>query len=209
MNDVHPAVKLFPGVDAASTRESMTIGLIGPDEFELGRNVIAGLEAYPSFLDWLDCREGRQIGLSLSGVEATLMRVRLAGLLAWCDLTGRSPSLQSLDAFASFIAPLQRLPSLAVAALVDARDFAARRGVLDGPRDYVAWSERRRRICQRGVAAGLHVVEQPVRLERFAEWRVCVGEAESEAALDNYAALLLEYLLACGEPWDGNCHVTV
>lgn len=212
MTVLHPNDKLFPPIDAASTGESMTIGLIGPEEFEQGRSIIAGLEAYSSFLDWLDCREGLQIGLSLAGVDATLMRVQLAGFVLWCDMTGCVPSLRSLDAFAAFIEALRRAPPPAVVARIEAPQFAAHRGQLaafDGERDYAAWTSRRRGIRERADAAGLRVVEQPVRIDKFLEWCACVGEARSEAALDNYAALLLEYLAECGESWRQNCHVTV
>ena len=180
MSVLEPNHKLFPPVDAASTGESVTIGLIGPEEFDEARSVVAGLEAYPSFSDWLDCREGLQIGLSLAGVEAALIRVRLAGFVLWCDMTGCSPSLRSLDAFAAFIETLRRAPPAAVVARIDSRQFAAHRGRLaafDGQRDYDAWSERRRRIRERAVAAGLRVVEQPVRIGKFVEWCACVRES--------------------------------
>jgi hypothetical protein len=212
MSVLEPHQKLISTVDAAPTSEGVTIGLIGPEEFDEARSVVAGLEAYPSFSDWLDCREGLQIGLSLAGVEAALIRVRLAGFALWCDLTGRSPSLRSLDAFAAFVETLRRAPSAAVVAQIDARQFAAHRGRLaafDGQRDYDAWSERRRRMRERAVAAGLHVVEQPVQIGKFVEWCACVRESGSEAALDTYAALLLEYLVESGERWGQNRHMTV
>jgi hypothetical protein len=212
MSVLEPKQKLFLPVDTGSTSESATIGLIGPDEFDMGRSVVAGLEAYPTFSDWLDCREGLQIGLSLAGVEATLIRVRLAGFMLWCDLTACSPSLCSLDAFAASVDALRRAPLSAVVAEIDSRQFAAHCGRLaafEGQCDYGAWSERRRRIRERAAAAGLRVVEQPVRIGKFVDWCACVGEAGSEAALDTYAALLHEYLVESGERWGENCHMTI
>lgn len=77
------------------------IAMVSPDEFERGRGVIAEFSEHPSYEDWVDCREGLFMGLSMSGVDSRLVDVSLKDFLAWCEAEGLQPSEPALDSFAS------------------------------------------------------------------------------------------------------------
>ena len=220
MSVLEPHQKLISTVDAAPTSESVTFGLIGPEEFDEARSVVAGLEAYPSFSDWLDCREGLQIGLSLAGVEAALIRVRLAGFALWCDLTGRSPSLRSLDAFAAFVETL-RPRRRRRCRTFDAPQVLAAHHPPPARRLSTASAARQHGPRSRGPAEdsgqnpetpswpGSDVVEQPVQIGQIPRMVRLRKGVRSEAALDNLCGVIAGVSRGVGVRWGQNCHMTV
>ncbi|MGO8798277.1 MAG: hypothetical protein ACLQJL_04240 [Roseiarcus sp.] len=76
------------------------IAMISPEEFERGRGIIPEFCEHPSYEDWLDCREGLFMGLSMSGVDSRLVDVSLKDFLLWCQAEGLPPSEPALDSFA-------------------------------------------------------------------------------------------------------------
>jgi hypothetical protein len=58
------------------------------------------LSAHRSYDDWVDCRHGAFMGLSIGGEDAQLVTVGLGPFLEWCDDRGVRPSESNLDAFA-------------------------------------------------------------------------------------------------------------
>jgi hypothetical protein len=79
------------------------IAMVSCDEFEAGRAVIPEFVEHPTYEDWLDCREGLFMGLSMSGVDSRLVDVSLKDFLAWCETEGLAPSEPALDSFASLM----------------------------------------------------------------------------------------------------------
>lgn len=187
--------------DDKSQVKSAVIGLVAEREFEPARTEIVELAAYPSYWDWLDAREGLQIGLSMAGVEATTACVSLSSFLEWSALTGASRDERALDAFAALANAVRDADTLRVFAVVGGYDFATHpRQVVAfaGSCDYRAWLRHRRTMRAEAIAGGLHVAELPIRLDSFIEWTACLRQSACEAALDRYAHLLLEHLTSEG-----------
>jgi hypothetical protein len=197
MSVFEPEPKMSAFVDRKTRAQSAVIGLVAEREFERARIAIAELAAYPSYRDWLDAREGLQIGLSMAGVDAATVCVSLSSFLQWRGLAGASSDERALDAFAALASTVRGADALRVVAVVGAFDFATHPdevAAFAGRRDYRAWLRHRWAILAQAIADGQHVEELPIRLERFGQWCACVGQSASEAALDRYAQLLLEHL---------------
>jgi hypothetical protein len=77
------------------------IAVVPPEEFERARGAIPGLAEQYCYEDWLDCREGLFMGLSISGIDSRLVSVSLEAFLRWCDDRVVTPSESLLDSFAS------------------------------------------------------------------------------------------------------------
>ena len=84
------------------------VGVFEATEFSIARSVILGLRTYADYNDWLDVREGLQIGLAMAGVDARIIRIELSSFLAWCGRAGRQPSEEALDAFAAVVGLARR-----------------------------------------------------------------------------------------------------
>ncbi len=56
---------------------------------------------YSDYDDWLDSRYGRFMGLSISGVDASLETVALDDFLDWCGARRMRPTEAALDVYAS------------------------------------------------------------------------------------------------------------
>lgn len=184
-------------VDDTAQVIPMAIGLLVEREFNRARTVIPDLLGFPSYEDWLDAREGLQVGLSMAGIDAPMVRVGLTSFLEWSDLTGVRYDERAFDAFAASVLTVRRARGLRVLAVVSEFDFAryARGGdILAGHSDYQSWTRHRRQSRAVALGAGMQVEELPVRLGTFVEWCSCLGLSACEAALDRYAQLLLEHL---------------
>ncbi|MGD1015891.1 MAG: hypothetical protein ABR863_05550 [Roseiarcus sp.] len=177
--------------------KTVAIGLLAESEFEQARASISDLADHRNYGDWLDSREGQQIGLSMAGVNAATVCVSLSSFLEWRGLTGASSDERALDAFAALALIVRNSPASKALAVVSEFDFATHSlevAAFAGRRDYQDWARHRREIRAKAVAAGLRVVELPVRVGGFVEWCACVRQEACEAALDCYAELLLEFL---------------
>lgn len=193
--DLDPKISAL--IDRKPQVKPAVIGLVVGREFVPAQAEIADLAGYIDYDDWLNSREGLQIGLSAAGVDAAMVRVSLRSFLEWRDLTGASSDQPALDAFAALALTVRNSCALNVLAIVGKGDFAAhspqvpafaRRG------DYQGWMRHRRALRAKAIATGLRVEEFPVRVGSFVEWCACLGQNPSEAALDRYAQLLLEHL---------------
>jgi hypothetical protein len=78
----------------------ISIAVLSAAEFEIARGLISGLSGHASYDDWLDCRYGRFMGLSLGGADGDIVTVSLAQFLEWCFDRKLRPSESALDAFA-------------------------------------------------------------------------------------------------------------
>lgn len=189
------AADALPGVDR---RESVAaIGILKPSAFDAAAAAIPTLAGYADYDDWLDAREGSQMGLALAGVDAELVPVSLDALLAWARMTAGAPDEAELDRLAALVRLVRLTPNATALAAVGRLDFEAwsgRFGAAVDVRDFVAWT--RRRIARRAelAAAGARIFELPVRLDDVAAWCACVGLRLCESALDAYATLLLDLL---------------
>ncbi|MGD0639386.1 MAG: hypothetical protein ABSC22_01445 [Roseiarcus sp.] len=173
------------------------IGIVADREFEPARAAIPELAGYFDYDDWLDGREGLQIGLAMAGGDATIVPVSLTSFLEWGRLTGAPLGERALDAFAALTLAMRNASVSSVLAVVSARDFATHVRALAAfarHRDYRSWSRRRRAMREKIEASGGRVEELPVRIEGFVDWCACLGGEPSEAMLDRYAQLMLERL---------------
>ena len=193
--DLDPGIPTF--VDSQSKAETAVIALIAEEEFAWAQVVIPDLADHFGYEDWLDCREGSQLGLSMAGVDVKMVPVVLSPFLAWCRLTETSPSERALDAFASIILILRNPPEPSVIAVVRQREFEEHsREVVAFARhvDYQRWIRHRELMRARVAASGARIEELPIRVGDFVEWGKCLGENMSESMLDRYAQLVLEHL---------------
>ena len=76
------------------------IGILDTFGFEAARSLIPELQSYADYCDWLDVREGAQIGLAMTGVDARIMPVVFQLFLSWCEAACLRPSEAALDAYA-------------------------------------------------------------------------------------------------------------
>ena len=78
----------------------VSIAVLSAAEFEIARGLISELSDHPDYDDWLDCRYGRFMGLSLGGADAELVTVNLTPFLDWCVVRKVRPTESALDLFA-------------------------------------------------------------------------------------------------------------
>jgi hypothetical protein len=80
------------------------IGLFDERGFEAAKWMIGELRVYSDYSDWLDVREGAQIGLAMAGIRARTVPVDFAQFVSWCEAVKLRPSEAALDAYAMTIA---------------------------------------------------------------------------------------------------------
>jgi hypothetical protein len=195
-SDLEARVPTF--VDPQSGLHTAAIAVISEEEFAWAQVVIPELAAYSDYQDWLDCREGFQIGLSASGVDVKMVSVVLSPFLAWCRLTGAAAGERVLDTFAAILLLLRRPPVPHALALVRRDEFETYAGVVGAfapHADFEAWARHRAAAQKRIAELGGKTESLPVRISDFVEWGKCLGQQTSESALDRYAALVLEFLI--------------
>ncbi len=184
-------------VEGKAHVQTRAIGLLDAGDFERARAEIADLASYVDYDDWLDAREGVQMGLAMAGVDAATVRVDVASLQEWSALTERPCDERALDAFAGLAATMRNSSEPEVFAVIREIDFPRffrEVEAFGGQTEIHAWLRRREATRASAVAKGRRVEQLPIRMDAFLEWCACVGQTASEAALDHYARLLLEYL---------------
>ena len=77
------------------------LATISEEAFPNARACISGLDKYADYEDWLDCRQGVQMGLAMAGVEVRTIPIEIALFIDWCRETRTRPSEASLDIFAA------------------------------------------------------------------------------------------------------------
>ncbi|MFZ1961987.1 MAG: hypothetical protein WAU78_00700 [Roseiarcus sp.] len=184
-------------VESEAQVPSSAIGLFAKSDFAQARAELADLASYADYDDWLDSREGLQIGLAMAGVDATTVCVSLSSFLEWRDLTGATSDQRVLDTFARMALAMRNSTGSRVFAVVHEFDFSKYFRAINAfaeHGEYRSWLRHRQAIRAKTIAADLRVEELPVRVASFVEWCACLGQSPSEAALDRYAQLLLEHL---------------
>ncbi len=139
-------------VDRNSQVKTVAIGLLAESEFDQARASIADLADHRNYEDWLDSREGLQIGLSMAGVDATIVCVSLSSFLEWRGLTGASSDERALDAFAALALIVRNSRASKALAVVSEFDFATHSldvAAFAGGRDYQDWARHRGRCGRR------------------------------------------------------------
>jgi hypothetical protein len=173
------------------------IGLVDGGEFERAQVAIPGLAGCIDYDDWLDRREGLQIGLAMMGVEATIVRFDLASFLEWRRLTRAGVDESAMDAFAAVTLAMRTMSVSKVLAAISKSDFAqhsASLAAITCGRSFDRWSRYRRALRVKSETLGGRVERLPVSVEDFLAWCACLGHAASEELLDRYAQLTLERL---------------
>jgi hypothetical protein len=97
------------------TMNKILVGVVPAADFERARDYISELSNYRDYDDWLDCRYGRFMGLSMAGAEASLETVALDDFLNWCGARRMRPSEAELDAYAQHSGLLSRREPLSAA----------------------------------------------------------------------------------------------
>jgi hypothetical protein len=198
MTNVALSAEIATFEDAQTGAQTAALATISLNEFERTRTIISDLAHYNSYQDWLDTREGFQIGLAMAGVDVKCVAVALPALLAWCRLTNTTPSERAMDAFARLLLALRAPPQAAAHAVVRRDQFDANTesvAAFSRHGSYSRWRLHRDRLREERVNSGLRVEELPIRIEDFLAWSRCVGELSDEEMLDRYSELVLEYLI--------------
>jgi hypothetical protein len=198
MTEVALSAEISVFENATTGAQTAVLATISKDEFERTKTIIGDLARYDSYQDWLDTREGFQIGLAMAGVDVKCVAVAVTPLLAWCRLTNTSPSEQAMDAFARLLLALRAPPRASAHAIVRRDEFDSHADAVEAfarHRNYSRWRRHRDRLREERVSSGLRVEEFPVRIEDFLAWSRCLKELPNEEMLDRYSELVLEYLV--------------
>jgi hypothetical protein len=198
MSDIQSAPRISTFIDPQSGAHFAVLAVTSKEEFAWAQVAIPDLSLQDSYEDWLDSREGFQIGLSMAGVDVRMVRVELTPFLAWCRLTRTRPNERRLDAFAMMLFILRRPPAPAALAVVRRDDFEAHAQTIDAFApygDFESWDRHRALVQEDATGSGARVEPLAVHIGDFVEWGKCVSEETSEATLDRYASLVLEFLI--------------
>jgi hypothetical protein len=186
-----------PFVEIRPDRQIVVMAELDDREFAQAQGVMPDLNEYLNHDDWLDYRQGFQLGQAMAGVDVRMVPVALSPFLIWCRLAQKKPSRHALDAFAVIVFKLRQAPNPVGLALVDEGAFRAHSGVVEAfasHKDFQEWARHRAAVRTDIVAAGARTELLPVRVEDFVEWSHCLGGDTSESSLDRYTALILEFL---------------
>jgi hypothetical protein len=197
MSDAGLEPRISTVVDPQTRAHLAVLALTSEEEFAWAQVAISDLSLYQGYQDWLDSREGFQIGLSMAGVDVRMVRVQLTPFLAWCRLTRTQPSERALDAFATMLFFLRRPPAPAALAVVRRDDFDTHGQTIEAlasHSNFESWRRHRARVQEDAAGLGLRVEPLAIHLGDFLDWGKCLGEETSEAKLDLYASLILEFL---------------
>jgi hypothetical protein len=197
MQDIDLEARIPTFVDPQTRAHVGVIAALSEEEFAWAQIVIPDLSAYLGYEDWLDCREGFEVGLAMAGVDVRRISVVLSPYLAWCRLTGAQPSERSLDAFASMLLFLRKHPAPAAIAVVREDEFVTHAQSVEAfaPHiDFEHWKDHRAAVQKSMASVGAPIEPLPVNIKDFVEWGRCVRTQTSEAILDSYAGLVLEFL---------------
>jgi hypothetical protein len=93
-----------PSVVALDRCSLAFVGLFDELGFEAARSMIGELRVYSDYSDWLDVRQGAEIGLAMAGIRARMVPVDFDQFISWCEAVKLRPSEAALDAYAMTIA---------------------------------------------------------------------------------------------------------
>lgn len=198
MSETISAPRIATVVDPLSHAHLAAIALLSPEDFSAAQGILSDLDAYFDYQDWLDSRDGFQMGIAASGVDAKKVPVALSAFLAWCRLTKTAPSERTLDAFALVLRILRKPPPPVAHAEVRNDEFEAHARTIDAfaaHPGFEDWVLHRDAAADDLAAQGARIEPLPVNLDDFVAWSRCLGENTSEATLDGYAKLVMEFLI--------------
>ncbi len=184
-------------IESEARVRNAAIGILSDREFQAARAAMPDLAGCLDYDEWLDSREGLQIGLAMAGVDASIVPVGLTSFLEWGRLTGARLDERALDAFAALALAVRNASVSKVMAVVSEREFATQSRVVAAfaaRSRYRSWLRRRQAMRANIQAVGGRVEALPVRVGSFVDWCACLGQNTSEAMLDRYAQLTLERL---------------
>jgi len=186
-SNCRPVVYVYPASEATY------IGIFPEQGFQFARVAMADLIGHRTYEDWLDAREGLQMGLSMAGLDAALVSVSFSAFQQWCLQTGAPANERALDVFAGVAAATRDFAATDTIPVVGETDFATFRDIpaFAEHRDHMAWTAHRQASPSSRHAKGV-----PIDVANFVAWCKCVGETASEAAFDRYARLLVEHVAA-------------
>jgi hypothetical protein len=185
---------------APATRPSggaVALALLSEEEFALAQTLIPDFIKYLDYQDWLDYREGFEIGLAMAGIEVKTVNIAIALFQAWCRLSGTPLGVRALDVFASMVLLVRDPPLSAAIGVVSQSEFEAHAGSVEAfasHEDYDHWRRHRDSVRERIGKTGGRIVDLPIRIGDFIEWSRCLGQRTSEASLDIYATLAVEFV---------------
>ena len=188
--------------NAQSNAQTAVMAALSEHEFGWAQLAIQDISALYDYADWLDYREGFQIGLAMAGVQVEIIPVALTPFLAWCRLTQTEPSERSLDAFALMLFVLRKPPIPNALPVVREGEFLAYSQAVEAfaqHGDFSRWGQHAAARHEEMVRRGARVQLLPIKVKDFIEWSHCLGESTSEAQLDAYTALVLEFLMQDAE----------
>jgi hypothetical protein len=87
-------------VSSLSKGDTSVIALVAEEEFALAQEAIPEWRFYSSYEDWLDSREGYQMGLTFAGVNVRMAPIALSAFLLWCRERETPSSAAALQLFA-------------------------------------------------------------------------------------------------------------
>jgi hypothetical protein len=170
------------------------LAVLSADEFDRGRGIIDDLANHCTYEDWIECREGVYLGLSLGGIDARLVNVSLNGFLDWCERRSITPTERALDAYA-LVQMNGDSDDFVAAPVLDSPGFLALRehcAFLRPFKRHADWREREHARIASLRAWGVAVVEADIDAQSFLEWTRCLGQNNDCGSLAHYARLLLE-----------------
>jgi len=97
-----PHAPLFPLGENPDS--SVYVGILNETGFETARSVMADLQSFFDYNDWLDAREAFHIGLAMEGISVRVVPIEFDGFAAWCHTEGVRPTESALDAYAEISA---------------------------------------------------------------------------------------------------------
>lgn len=80
------------------------IGILDAIGFGAARWFMPELQIYADYSDWLDMREGAQIGLAMAGVDARIVPVDFQRFISWCGDCRVDLTESALDVYAGMVA---------------------------------------------------------------------------------------------------------
>ena len=84
--------------------ESVIVGILDATDFEVARPLMPELQTYADYSDWLDLRQGAQIGLAMAGIDARVVTVDFQRFVSWCESCRVDPTESALDVYARMVA---------------------------------------------------------------------------------------------------------
>ena len=80
------------------------IGILDAIDFAAARWLMPELQTYADYSDWLDLREGAQIGLAMAGVDARIVPVDFQRFISWCVDCRVDLTKSALDLYGRMVA---------------------------------------------------------------------------------------------------------